>query len=410
MTADNQTRQERQRQKITKRVVDAMASGTTIWDTDLTGFGVRRQVRDPSFILKYSFNGKQRFHTIGQHGPLTVDQARTEAKRLIGLIASGVDPKAAPAEKIEAITVKTLCERYLLEGPSFKPDKRASSWSTDQSNIIRHIIPLLGEHLAGEVRESHIIRFIAAVTRGETKADEKTGYRGRAIVDGGKGTAARSLAVLSAAYTYGIRAGLLSENPTKTVKPPKGEAPGRFLSPDEWTRLGQTLSNLEKAGRYKPFLDAIRLLALTGCRRSEITNLKWEEVDLQRGVLNLKTSKVGARSVPVSDQAIALLGEIPRSNLFVFPSSRGTGPIIGIQKVWGEIRDIAELGQIRLHDLRHSFASQAVNAGASLYMTGALLGHRQSKTTQRYAHLQADPLRAVATEAARGIDLALKSE
>lgn len=410
MTTDTQARQERQRQKITKRVVDAMASGTTIWDTDLTGFGVRRQVRDPSFILKYSFNGKQRFHTIGQHGPLTVDQARTEAKRLIGLIALGVDPKIPVIAPPAPLTVEELCRRYLEEGPIYKPDKRPSSWTTDQSNITRHIIPVLGRKFAADLQEADVVHFIAAVSRGDTKADEKTGARGRAIVDGGSGTASRSLAVLGAVYTYGMRVGLVRSNPVKGVRPPKGKLPGRFLTEEEWSRLGVALTSLENSGGSGVFLDAIRLLALTGCRRSEITNLTWDEVDLSHGALHLKSSKVGPRSVPLGDHAIDFLSQLAtqRNSPWVFPSPRGDGPIVGIQKVWGSVRQAADLNSVRLHDLRHSFASAAVNSGASLYLTGAVLGHRQSQTTQRYAHLRADPLRVVATEATKQIAGAIR--
>jgi len=124
-----------------------MRPGETISDKDLAGFGVRLQRRDPSFVLKYSFRGRQRFYTIGRHGIVTVDQARTDAKRLLGLVASGTDPAERVQDKLDAgkpLTVAELCERYLADGPSFKPDKKNSSWVTDRSNIERHIVPLLG--------------------------------------------------------------------------------------------------------------------------------------------------------------------------------------------------------------------------------------------------------------------------
>jgi integrase len=214
------------------------------------------------------------------------------------------------------------------------------------------------------------------------------------------------LAVLSAVYNFGMRKQIVHANPTKNVKSSKGKAPGRYLTKEEWSRLGEALLYYNGGdGETNMFANAITLLALTGCRRSEITRLRWSEVDFEAGLLRLEHSKTGPRAVPLGDQAIHFLAEIERSasSEWVFPSSRGGGPIVGIQKVWNDIRTRADLPSVRLHDLRHSFASQAINNGASLYMTGAILGHRQSSTTQRYAHLQSDPVRSLATTIAAGV-------
>jgi integrase len=177
------------------------------------------------------------------------------------------------------------------------------------------------------------------------------------------------------------------------------------LTTDEWSRLGEALRSYAGGVGANVFVDAINLLALTGCRRSEITRLRWSEVDLEAGLLRLEYSKTGPRTVPLGDQAMRLIAELKRAafSTWVFPSSRGTGPIVGIQKVWNDIRTRADLPTVRLHDLRHSFASQAINGGASLYLTGAILGHRQSSTTQRYAHLQSDPVRLLATTTAEQV-------
>lgn len=398
-------------QRLTKRVVDALPPQTTIWDSELVGFGVRRQRRDAVFVLKYVFEQRQRFFTIGRHGALTVDQARAKAKQLAGQIASGTDPAALAAPTTAPVTVEGLCRVYLAEGPSHKPDKRQSSWKTDACNIERQIIPLIGHRAAGGLTEKDIARFIADVVAGETRQDVRTGTRKRSIVRGGKGVAARSLAVLGAAYAFGLRQGLVSTNPVVGIKAPKGRSPGRFLTIEEWGRLGSAMA--ERRGRGSAaFIDAIQLLALTGCRRSEITGLKWSEIDRERGLLRLDASKTGARVVPLGDGALELIDRLKdaAADEWVFPSSKGTGPIVGVQKVWNEIRIAAGLPTVRIHDLRHSFASQAVNSGASLYMTGAILGHRQSSTTQRYAHLQADPVRQVATGAASRISEAMRGK
>lgn len=395
------------RTKITKRVIDALQPSETLWDGVLTGFGVRKQRRDAVFILKCSVRGRQRFFTIGRHGAFTAETARLEAQRLLGLIASGIDPATKRASTADSeISVAQLCDEYLRLGRLDKPDKRASSWYTDESNIRRHIIPLLGTISARSLDANKIAGFVNQVSNGETKIDERLGPRRRAIVRGGKATAARALSVLAAIYAFGIKHELVAMNPAKGVKAAKGNTPGRFLTREEWRRLGQAMA-LRKS-RSRSFVDAVHLLALTGCRRSEITNLKWNEVDLERGMLRLEMSKVGPRVVPLGVAAIELIKSLPRSDpRWVFPSTRGVGPIVGIQKAWSELRVDAGLDGVRLHDLRHSFASQAVTGGASLYLTGAILGHRQSSTTERYAHLQTEHVRRIASDVAQGISSAM---
>ena len=152
----------RTRQRITKRLVDGLGTGDTVWDSELTGFGVRRQRRNPSFVLKYTFRGRQRFYTIGRHGLMTADEARIEARRLLGLAASGIDLATARekrAPKSAGLSVADLCSAYLKEGPAYKPDKRPSSWYSDESNINRHIKPLLGPIDAKAVTETEVVKF-----------------------------------------------------------------------------------------------------------------------------------------------------------------------------------------------------------------------------------------------------------
>ena len=323
------------------------------------------------------------------------------------MVAGGIDPseKAAAATEEHPLTVAQLCERYLFEGPSFKPDKKNSSWITDRSNIERHIIPLLGPCHASSLSEADVVLFVAKVVRGEFRRDERTRPRGRSIVRGGRGTASRVLSVLGAAFSFGLRLGLVSANPTTNVKAPKGKAPGRFLSEEEWARLGAAIHEARSTMPNTGFIDAIHLIALTGCRKSEICNLAWDEVDFGQGFLRLNQSKVGPRAVPLGDDAIKLLEDLHEigDRHWVFPSQRGTGPIVGLQKVWNSLRSEAGLKGLRIHDLRHSFASEAINAGASLFLTGSVLGHRQAATTQRYAHLQSTPVRAVASSTAARI-------
>lgn len=396
------------RRRITKRLVDALRPGETLWDGEVRGFGVRLQRRDPSFVYKYVWRGRQRFHTIGRHGAFTVDAARAEAKRIAGLVATGVDPAEAKKAGSAQITVGELCAVYMRKGPAFKTNKKASSWYTDNSNIKRHVIPLLGTLLAQEISEPDVVRFVAQVLRGETRVDLKLGPRRRAVVRGGPGIAARSLAVLGAVFSFGIRLKLVTHNPTKGVKAPRSRTPGRFLTHNELVRLGRVLQEYRPQSR-DGFVEAIIVLALTGCRRSEVTNLRWSEVDLNAGLIRLANSKAGPRVVPLGEHAIARLAALKgaATSRWVFPSARGDGPIVGIQKVWSQMRSRAGLSDVRLHDLRHSFASYAINGGASLYLTGAILGHRQSSTTQRYAHLQASVVQQIASEVSKSVSEAL---
>ena len=329
------------------------------------------------------------------------------------MVAGGIDPSekaATDANEEHSLTVAQLCTRYLADGPIFKPDKKTSSWVTDRSNIERHIIPLLGSIPATSLSELDVVLFVAKVVRGETRRDERTGPRGRAIVRGGRGTASRALSVLGAGFSFGMRLGLVPTNPTKNVKAPKGKTPGRYLSEEEWARLGAAMSEARVKISNAGFIDAINLIALTGCRKSEICSLAWNEVDFAQGFLRLSKSKVGPRAVPLGDEAIALLANLKEAadSNWVFPSRRGTGPIVGLQKVWHFLRVEAVLPGLRIHDLRHSFASEAINAGASLYLTGSVLGHRQAATTQQYAHIQSSPVRNLASSTAARIQASLK--
>ncbi len=403
--------------KLTKRTVDAakpLADGReyVLWDGGLPGFGLRIKpsgVR--SYIIQYrNREGHSRKLTLGRHGVKTPDEARKLARRLLSSVKDGADPAAMKAEARQALTVAELADVYLAEGPIHKPNKKASSWEADRSNIERHIKPLLGHKTARSLTQAEVARFQADVAEGKTADDQKTGFRGRAIVKGGKGTAARSLSVLAALLQFGVNQKLLPSNPAKGVKHFKGRSRERFLSEMEVTKLAGALTEMEAERAIHPVMAAaIRLLMLTGCRKSEILTLRWESIDFERAGLRLRDSKTGAKVVPVAAVALELLSRLPRTSKWVFPATRGAGPVVGLQKVWEQLRDRAELPGLRLHDLRHSFASFAVADGHSLYLIGKVLGHRQARTTEVYAHLAADPLRAVADRTATRIATAMKS-
>jgi integrase len=218
------------------------------------------------------------------------------------------------------------------------------------------------------------------------------------MATGGTGTAARTIATLSSVFSYAMDEEWIDKNPCRGVKVRPDQKCERFLSEAEAGRLGEVLKEWDTDGAAKTAVPIIRLLSLTGARRSEITNLKW--LDFDQGFLRLGDSKTGHSIRPLSSMALNVLKALPREHpKWVFPSATGDTPFQGIGKLWRKIRKDADLEDVRLHDLRHSFASFGAANGLSLPMIGALLGHRNYSTTQRYAHLT----NHAAREAADGI-------
>jgi len=369
-----------------------------IWDGDLKGFGLKVcSGGRKSYVCKYRLGtgrgAPTRRMTIGTHGsPWTPDQARKRASRILGLVAHGEDPATAKQAEKMVLTVAQLCDRYLEHGAA---TKKASTLATDRGRIERHIKPLLGRMRVPDVKRSDVSRFLQDVAAGKTAVDVKTKTRGRAIVRGGKGTATRTVGLLGGIFSFAIESGWISENPVRGVKRYRDKRNERFLDVDELTKLGTALDAAEANGENPYALAIIRLLILTGARKGEIESVRWPEVDWQHGYLRLADSKTGQKLVMLNGAAIEVLQAVTRQNAsdFVFPASRSEGPYEGTSKVWRRIRDDAGLQNVRLHDLRHSFASIAVSDGASLPMIGALLGHQDTATTARYAHLQTDPVR-----------------
>lgn len=390
--------------KLTKSSIDAAKPKETdyfIWDSDLKGFGIKiAKGGRKSYVCKYRVgNGRTaptRRMTIGAHGsPWTVDQARVEARKLLGRAANGEDPAKEKQEEKKQITVAQLCDLYLENGVG---TKKASTIATDRGRIERHIKPLLGKKKVPEVTRADIKRFLQDVANGKTSLDQKTGLRGRAIVKGGKGTATRTVGLLGGIFSYAFDLGLMETNPVRGVKRFADKKGHRYLSQQELVALGQALANGEERGLNPQALNILQLLIFTGARKGEIETLRWDAVDFEGGYLRLADSKTGQKAIPLNAGALEILSKLPRleGSPFVFPAHRSDGHYEGTPKVWRIIRSMAGLDDVRLHDLRHSFASIAVSGGASLPIIGALLGHTDSATTQRYTHLHDDPLKAAA--------------
>jgi site-specific recombinase XerD len=385
--------------KISKQAVDALGAeerDVYLWDRQLAGFGLKvTPTGSKVYLVQYRIGGRRsptRRVTIGKHGSLwtdpttgqvkslTPDAARTEAKRVLGLVAAGHDPAEEKSQARRDLIISELCDLYLGEGC---PTQKASTLVSDRGRIERHIKPLLGRKRVNAVSRADVQRFMQDVASGKTAMDQKTGPRGRSIVRGGKGVANRTLAVLSAIFSFAVGREVRPDNPALRVKRFPSQKKERFLSPAELSRLGDALLAAEQTGANPSAVNAIRLLALTGCRKAEILGLQWNYIDWEHSCLRLPDSKSGARVVPLGAAPLEILSSLPRlaGNPHVLPSNKSDGHFVGLQKFWERIRDEARLSGVRLHDLRHGFASVAVS-GDSLFLVGKILGHRHARTTE----------------------------
>jgi integrase len=409
------------RAKLTKRTVDATPIPATaearVWDTELKGYCLRIYPKSRKssegrkvYAVKYRVDGIQRWYTVGEHGnPWTPDLAREEAKTVLGDAAVGKDHQAAKLERRADLTTNEVIDAYLVEGPIARPAKRPSSWAQDRSSLTRHVRPLLGKKVARTLKKADLARMVKDITDGATTADVKTVFRGRAIVRGGSGAAIRTLSTVKAMLNWAIAQGLLTDNPAKGIELPRRPVKERFLSDVESIRLFETLLAMEADKSLNAtHADVFRMLALTGARRTEIAGLRWSEVDLNRGRLVLPPSrtkageKTGDRRIALGSAARLILEVRRGSNeTFVFPAHRGGGHIVGLQKIWERVRTRAGLPGVRIHDLRHSYASFAIADGASLFMVAKALGHADTRVTERYSHIQGDALSDLAERAER---------
>jgi integrase len=246
----------------------------------------------------------------------------------------------------------------------------------------------------GQITRTEIERLMRSIAEGRTAARLKARARGKSNFRGGKTAATRTVGLLQGMFTFAEARGLIASNPTRGVKRYADTKRERFLSGAEMAALGLALREMQDEGRNENGIDVLRLLALSGARRAEVERLRWEEVDFDRGLVRLKDSKTGAKTFPLAPAALQLLQTRKQtsSGPFVFAAARGDGSFNGTGKIWREARSRAGLEGVRIHDLRHTFASFGASSGFGLPVIGAILGHTQATTTQRYAHLANDPL------------------
>jgi integrase len=384
----------RSSKRITKATVDKLQSGQTIWDADIPGFGVRANKSSKTFVLKTTVAQRQKWIRLGQYGaPLTVEQARKRALLALARIAEGKDPLPQNSQRSGVITINDLCDRYLTDHAT--PHKKQSSLRTDRKNIENHVKPLLGLKVVTAVTQEDIEAFKMAVRNGKTApANPRKTIKlqgGGSVVRGGEGVANRCLALLSKMFNlaedWGYRP--QNSNPIRRIRKFKENKTERFLSKDELSRLGKALDSAEDDQSQIYPVAAIRLLLFTGARLSEILKLKWEYVDFDLSMAWLPDSKTGRKPLFLPDPAKQILKELPRlhENPYVIPGRKPGKHLVDLQRPWQKIRKEASITDVRLHDLRHTYASVAAQLGTPLLIIGSLLGHSRTATTDRYAHL-----------------------
>ncbi|SMH30621.1 tyrosine-type recombinase/integrase [Mesorhizobium australicum] len=387
--------------KLTKRTVDTSivkSSDYVIWDDELPGFGLRVFASGRrSYVVQYRAAGRSRRYTIGLHGVWTPEEARREAKVLLGQVAKGGNPAEERKLDREAITVKELCTRYLEDlgnglvlGKRGRP-KKATTISTDVGRIVRHIIPLLGNRRVRDLAKSDITQAMKDIMAGKTRANVKTDkLRGRAIVRGGAGTAARTIGLFGGILTYAVELGIIDQNPVHGVRKPKDQVNARRLSEQEYRTLGDVLRKALENRQYETTAEMIRVIALTGCRRSEVIGLRWGEVDIEGSCLRLADSKEGASvrptGLPVLEYLEARREEEQDAEDFVFPGWEDGTPFGSFPRQWTKLLKDTDLADITPHVLRHSFASIGNDLGFTEATIAALIGHSRGSVTSRYIH------------------------
>ncbi len=367
---------------ITKYFLESLADQkravkiTHYYDEEIPGFLLEHRGNNRgTWYFRYKTpEGKLRFCRLGSVEKLPLMEARAQAYNLYKMVLDGLDVQR---EKPRALTIPSLEDFVFAQYiPHAKMKKR--SWELDQRILRLHILPTLGYVKIDKIRRSDILNW-----------QQEMFVKGLA-----PGTCNRAFVLLKTVFNCAIRWGLLAldKNPCRGISLFEDTRQlERYLSPEEARKLLKSLDSSKDVQESK----AIQLLLYTGARKQEILSARWEYVDYERHLLTVPLSKSGkTRYVPLSDEAIKILRSIPREkgSPWIFPQKNGSGPIRSVSYLWDRLRNELGLHDVRLHDLRHSFASFLVNAGCSLYEVQRCLGHYDPRVTMRYAHLNSKSL------------------
>ncbi|AMG72399.1 tyrosine-type recombinase/integrase [Sphingopyxis granuli] len=390
--------------KLTKSVVDkspTRESQYTIWCSELKGFGafIMPSGTRTYFVDYRNANNVRRRMKLGRHGAVTAEQARTLAIQALAEVAKGNDPLENRNSARKSIAVKELCELYIKEleqgrilGKGGRP-KKTSTKSTDLGRINRHIIPLIGKMLVTRLTKADVTTMMKDIMAGKTRQSEKTGkLRGRSIVRGGHGVANRTVGLLGGILSYARdELGIIEINPAHGVRKPKDSVRTRRLNEDEYRALGRILENAALDDRYTRTTELIRMLALTGCRRSEVIEIRWSEIDSAGSAFRLDDTKEGQSVRPIGLPVLEYFDERRSDGAedispYAFPGRNDDKAFGSFPRHWEKIFKGTELEDVTAHVLRHSFASMANDLGFTEITIAALLGHASGSITSRYVH------------------------
>jgi len=379
--------------RLSIRTIEALEPRETdylVFDEDTPGFGVRVMASGKkSYFVQYRSGGRTRRITFSRYGVLTPDEARKRARDLLGQVAKGDNPAQVRSDHRRSPTMAAICDRFYTEHVL---ERCKSSTQKEYKRVLEQFVKKeLGTYKVGDVTRADIAALQHKYRHIPYQAN-------------------RTLGVLSKIFNltevWGLRPD--GSNPCRHVPKNQERKRERFLSAEEITRLGTVLNDRELNNVESPFvIAAIRLLILTGCRLSEIQLLKWDYV--KPGFLELPDSKTGPRRIPLPPAAQAVIEALPvvLGNPYVIAGKEEEQYLTDLQRPWRRIRKAAGLEAVRIHDLRHTYASNAIAAGIELTMVSKLLGHTQIHTTMRYVHLADDPVRAAAAKVAGALDAAL---
>ncbi len=368
--------------KLTKRFVESLKPDENkpikTWDSELKGFGL---IIYPSgrrtYCLEYrNTNRIKKRLKIGVHGHISTEMAREQARQLLGTIAMGADPASDKKKVSTAPTMERLCREYMELHA--KVNKRESSQYNDNLKINKVILPALGKKQLPDISSYDIQKIHKSLSDKPYMAN-------------------RIRSLLSKMFELAIEWGWHDKNPVSVVKKYQEHKRTRWLDETEMERLISTLDMY-----HNPVVaTAIKLILFTGSRKSEVLSATWEQFDLEKGVWikpAQNTKQKREERLPLSSATIELLREWKSyaEGIFLFPGRIEGGHLQDVKGAWATIRKDAKLNDVRIHDLRHTYASHLVSNGMSLSIVGKLLGHTQASTTQRYAHLADEPLRQAA--------------
>jgi integrase len=366
--------------KLTKRLIEAIQpehKDILLHDIELKGFRCKITPKGKRTYHVYyrTLEGQQRNPSIGTHGNITCEQARNIARQWLAQVAKGEDPSLTKQNTRKLLSISEFIDEYLER---YASQLKAKTLKEEKSILENHIKQRLGKLSINTADRQEIMHLHQSM--------KKTPYLANRVLE----TVNK---LFNLATKWGYRTD--SVNPCIFVDKYKEKSRDRFLSNEELATLSDVLNNCEIEHIEMPeAILAIRLLLLTGCRKNEICQLQWDWIDFSEQRINLPDSKTGKKTIYLSAPAIELLQQATRieGNPYVLAGRGGEGNYVSLQKAWVRIRAKAGITDVRLHDLRHSFASMAASGGLNLYMIGKLLGHTQQSTTQRYAHLVGKPL------------------